>query len=497
MDFYPAHFFWHITTASLFLMVLFTLIIAIRTKLSAFYWYFIYSFFLLVYVQFSSSYESSFNLNSIIPNSIYPVLHWFIQVIYNCAYFYFFIHLLKTDKHLPQFSRWLRILIKSVFVTSIFMALLSLSIKNESIYVNYFSLGFTPFTSVLGLVCLYKLWKIPGHLKIIFFIGGLAYLVFALTALLLSKLEANALYNEKNLAPIVYFYIGIIIEQIAFGFALAYFIEQVNKKYHKTISQNLNLKSKHNKELEDKLRQQSEVLKSMALEAKEKEVALLKSKYESKLHESQLSSLQSKMNPHFIFNALNSIKAYLIENDKRKAINYMNHFSKLVRKILESSRIEIISLEEELEIIELYIQIENTRFNNSIQFILEKKTDKMNDIFLPPLILQPFVENALWHGLAPSKNPKQLSLTVSNSNDFIQIQLEDNGVGRDFNLRKNKNTNFKKKSMGICMTQERLDVFNEKFNTAYQFKITDKTHSETGTTVYIDLKKFKNCTAIN
>lgn len=488
MDFYPAHFFWHITVATVFLIGLYTLIIAVRTRLDVFYWYFIYSFFLFIYIQFTSSYQSLIDLNSEFSIRLHHIMRWFIQVVYNCAYFFFFIHLLKTKTYLPLFSKWLKIIVKSVFGISVFMALLSLIMQNENIYVNYFSLGFTPFTSVLGLVCLYKLWEIPGRLKILFFIGGLAYMVFAVIALVLSKLEANTFHDEQNLAPIVYFYIGIIIEQIAFGFALAYFIEQVNKKYQKTISQNLSLKSKHNEELSNKLKLQSQVLKRMNSEAKEKEVALIKSKYESKLHESQLSSLQSKMNPHFIFNALNSIKAYLIENDKRKAINYLNHFSKLVRKILESSRIETITLKEELAMIELYVQIENTRFNKSIEFILEQDSDKINDIYLPPLILQPFVENALWHGLAPCKNSKKLSLKVTGSKGFTRIQIEDNGVGRQFNLRKSKKTTIKKKSMGIHMTQERLDVFNEKFNTAYQFEIKDKTGNQTGTIVNIDLK---------
>ena len=221
----------------------------------------------------------------------------------------------------------------------------------------------------------------------------------------------------------------------------------------------------------------------MAEEAKEKKVTLVKSEYESKLNESRLSSLQSKMNPHFIFNALNSIKAYLIENDKRKAINYMNRFSKLVRKILESSRIEKVSLEEELEIIKLYVEIENTRFNNTIQFNIENSSNEKKNVFLPPLILQPFIENALWHGLAPSGKEKKLSLKVLHNNGHTKVEIEDNGIGRSKSLSDHQQNKLKRKSMGMKMTQERLSVFNQKFNTNYYFEIIDKCEKERGTLV--------------
>ena len=191
------------------------------------------------------------------------------------------------------------------------------------------------------------------------------------------------------------------------------------------------------------------------------------------------------MNPHFIFNALNSIKAYLIDNDKRKAINYMNRFSKLVRKILESSRIEKISLEEELDIIKLYVEIENTRFNNSIQFNIEDSSNEKKNIFLPPLILQPFIENALWHGLAPSEKEKKLSLKVLHNNEHTKVEIEDNGIGRRKSLSDLRESKLKRKSMGMKMTQERLAVFNQKFNMEYYFEIIDKSEDETGTQVIL------------
>ncbi|NBC56721.1 MAG: hypothetical protein GVY05_00315 [Bacteroidetes bacterium] len=494
MEFYPVHFLWHIATATLFLMSLYTIIIGIRTKLKTFYWYFIYSFFLLIYIQLQSFY---FEISSEVQVSktLYVVFHWFVQVIYNCAYSFFFIYLLDVKTHLPKFARFLKNSIIGLFSFSVLMAIISIFLNDDQLFVQFFHYGFTPIISILGVAVLIKLWQIPGSLKVFFFIGGLSYMSFALVALILSKINTYNADDLNTFVPMVFFYIGVIIEQICFGFALGYFTDQINQKYRKTITQNLNLKSKHNKELKEKLNKQSNRLKQLSLEAEEKKVALVKSEYESKLNESRLSSLQSKMNPHFIFNALNSIKAFLIENDKRKAVNYMNRFSKLVRKILESSRVDHTTLEEELEILKLYVDIENTRFNNEIDFAIQNSaSQKALKIDLPPLILQPFIENAIWHGLATSEKSKKLCVKISETQNYVKVEIDDNGIGRQQSFASKKENRLKKKSMGMRMTQERLNVYNDRFDKNYSFEITDKIHPETGTlvSVYFTLDKLNS-----
>lgn len=493
MEFYPVHFFWHITTATLFLTALFSFIIGVRTRLKTFYWYFIFSFFLLVYIQFQSFYFDLLASDTQSGQVASTILHWFVQVIYNSAYCFFFLHLLDVKTYLPRFACLLKINVISLFLLSALIGISSFLLKDESIFVHYFHFGFTPVISFIGLLVLIKIWRIPGKLKIFFFIGGLSYMTFSLIALILSKLFDYQVDDLSGFVPMVYFYTGVIIEQICFGFALAYFIEQINKEYQHSLNRNLDLKIEHNQELSKKLSDQSKRLKKMAKDAKEKQLALVKSEYEAKLNESRLSSLQSKMNPHFIFNALNSIKAYLIDNDKRKAVDYMNRFSRLVRKILESSRIDKISLEEELEIIKLYVEIENTRFKDSIDFCLEKSLNHKKAIYVPPLILQPFIENALWHGLAPSKTRKQLMVKVTEEAGIVMVEIIDNGVGRQYSEKAKANNKIKKKSMGLQMTRERLKVFNERFNTDYHFEFSDL--NENGTKVSIYLKTSKETLA--
>ena len=251
----------------------------------------------------------------------------------------------------------------------------------------------------------------------------------------------------------------------------------------------MKLKESHNVELSRKLEQQSAQLQKMAEEAKAKKIAYIKSQYDAKLNESKLSSLQSKMNPHFIFNALNSIKAYLIENDKRKAINYMNRFSKLVRKILKASRIETTSLQEELDMIQLYVDVENTRFNNEIDFTICNYTQKeVLSLGLPPLILQPFVENALWHGLSAKDGEKRLRIRILKKNNIPYIEIDDNGIGLESSRVRHKKDKIKDKSIGLKLNQERLWVYNQRFNTAYEFEIKEKKGKASGTFVRMYLK---------
>ncbi|WP_084148738.1 tetratricopeptide repeat-containing sensor histidine kinase [Arenibacter latericius] len=198
-------------------------------------------------------------------------------------------------------------------------------------------------------------------------------------------------------------------------------------------------------------------------------------KNEKKILTLEQSMLRSQMNPHFLFNSLNSIKLYIINNDKKNAVHYLNKFSKLVRKILEASSVKEISLFDELETIELYMNIENIRFSNEINFtiIIDDPIDPHN-VKIPSLILQPFLENALWHGLSTKEGEKNIELRVSRENgNYIQIAITDNGVGRTASERIKKNKVLKRKSVGIDITKERLANFSKDFEHSFQVEIKD------------------------
>ena len=185
--------------------------------------------------------------------------------------------------------------------------------------------------------------------------------------------------------------------------------------------------------------------------------------------------LRTQMNPHFIFNALNSIKHYIINNEQKNAVHYLNKFSKLVRKILESSTLKEVSLQEELETMDLYMNIENIRFSNEINYAINvDESLKLSEIKVPPLVLQPFLENALWHGLSSKKGDKKIVLSVFKpSKDFIQIEIEDNGIGRTASAKIKSNKTINRKSIGIKLTKERLNNFIKDFKHPFTLIFND------------------------
>ncbi|WP_256259896.1 tetratricopeptide repeat-containing sensor histidine kinase [Winogradskyella luteola] len=201
--------------------------------------------------------------------------------------------------------------------------------------------------------------------------------------------------------------------------------------------------------------------------------------------------LRSQMNPHFIFNSLNSIKLYIINNEKENAVYYLNKFSKLIRKILIASKEKETTLQDELDTMKLYMNIENIRFDNEIDFKINVDESLNTEITkVPSLILQPFLENALWHGLSSKPNDKKIILNVfKNSSDYITVEIIDNGIGRIASKKIKDNKKLKRKSVGIDITKARLANFSKAFEHSYTLDIDDLYESDTpsGTRVTLNI----------
>ncbi|WP_420603314.1 tetratricopeptide repeat-containing sensor histidine kinase [Flagellimonas sp.] len=215
-------------------------------------------------------------------------------------------------------------------------------------------------------------------------------------------------------------------------------------------------------------------------------------KNEKRVLSLEQNMLRSQMNPHFLFNSLNSIKLYIINNEQKNAVHYLNKFSKLVRKILEASSLKEISLAEELETVELYMNIENIRFSNEIDFKISVADDVSPDsIKVPSLALQPFLENSLWHGLSPKEGEKMIHLNVKRKNrNHISIEIEDNGVGRGAAQANKENRVLKRKSVGIRITKERLANFSKDYQYNFDVDIVDlfdENGEPKGTKVILDI----------
>ena len=218
-------------------------------------------------------------------------------------------------------------------------------------------------------------------------------------------------------------------------------------------------------------------------------------KREKKILSLKQDALRSQMNPHFIFNALNSIKLYIIENDKKKATSYLNKFSKLMRKILEGSTVQVTTLAEEIETMKLYMSIENIRFSNEIDFKVDIDSSlSLETIKIPPLVLQPFLENSLWHGLSSKKEDKQITIHIyKKHSEYIQIEISDNGIGRAASAKIKAKKSINRKSIGINLTKDRLTNFSNNLINNYSINykdLKDKNNNTLGTKVIIKFPLF-------
>lgn len=197
---------------------------------------------------------------------------------------------------------------------------------------------------------------------------------------------------------------------------------------------------------------------------KENIVLLEKTKLEKDLRQSLLSSIKSQMNPHFLFNALNTIQSYIITEDKENASNYLSKFSKLTRKILEMSDKETITLQEEIDALILYVELEKMRFDD-LNFTIEFEKDiNANQLLIPSMIIQPYVENAIKHGLLHKFGDKQLFIKIKKAADYLIIQIEDNGIGRAQSEIINKNKSGNHRSFASNANLKRIELLNAEKN---------------------------------
>lgn len=215
-----------------------------------------------------------------------------------------------------------------------------------------------------------------------------------------------------------------------------------------------------------------------------------KEKYllQNQLSEMRLEALRSQMNPHFIFNALNSINRYIIRNSKETASEYLIKFSKLMRMILENSKSTSVTLENELQALQLYVELEALRFDNKFDFNISiDPAINKSSVVIPPLIFQPFVENAIWHGLMNKQERGSISIKVNQKqNNKLLVVIEDNGVGRQKATEFNSRTHDGK-SFGMQITKDRLNAFNKSENNLKIIDLFDSQNNSAGTRVEIEL----------
>ncbi|MES2593071.1 MAG: tetratricopeptide repeat protein [Bacteroidota bacterium] len=266
--------------------------------------------------------------------------------------------------------------------------------------------------------------------------------------------------------------------------------EEIRKQKHLVEEKNKIIERKNNlvEEKNEELNQQN---KEITVQ-RDKLVENLK--YTEKLQETlkndlshfMLISLRKLMNPHFIFNSLNSIQSFILQNDKLKASLYLSKFSDLIRRVLEQSQMEYISLNDEINTLSIYIELEEQRFVGRFKSSINIEQGIVpNDYLVPPLIFQPFVENAIWHGLMQKESEGKLSIDIKLTHNSLLCSVEDNGIGREESMKKNKERKTRE-SFGIKATDQRLKILNSLNNTdmvVKYFDLKDDTGKACGTRV--------------
>ena len=418
-----------------------------------------------------------FMFSPLLHDIIFSIFLYLIPVLYS-----FFIGcMLQLNVHFKKGWMFVKLL---AFISSIQMILEFIEVRfdwfpfNKNYYGTF--LNITPLI-LLNITLLILTAKSRNPVKWFLFTG-----IFSLMILWCLPVMNLYSFSIKNMDselfqvlnfPVVFLLLGLMIEAICFSFALTYQSKLV-------LVEKNNLQKNYAKDLEEKLEQRSnqlEIQRSLREEQKLKQIAAA---FEQKIAETEMTALRAQMNPHFIFNCLNSIKLYTLENDSQTASEYLTIFSQLIRLVLENSRSQKVTLQAELETLRLYIELEAMRFKNKVKYHINISPEiDQQYIDIPPLLIQPYVENAIWHGLMHKKEGGNICINVSLPQEHcLQIEITDDGIGRELAAELKSKSATKQKSFGLKMTSERIDIIHQVHNINADVQILDLKDYITNTT---------------
>ena len=354
---------------------------------------------------------------------------------------------------------------------------------------NYYSIfiNITPVV-LLNIVLLILTAKSKDPVKWFLFTGIFSLMVLWCLPIMNLYAPSEDMNQELFLVinfPVVFLLLGLMIEAICFSFALTYRSKLVLIEKNK-------LQENYNQQLQAALHQRSTELEAQNKVVEAQKIKQIETTFEHKIAETEMIALRAQMNPHFIFNCLNSIKLYTLENDSQTASEYLTKFSQLIRLVLENSRSEKVTLQKELETLKLYIELEAMRFKDKVQYKINVVPHiDQQYIEIPPLLLQPYVENAIWHGLMHKPEGGNITIDIAQPDEYLlHIEISDDGIGREMAGQHKSKSATRQKSFGLKMTSERLDAINHIYKTKTEVKIVDLVDADgnaAGTKVIIEI----------
>lgn len=380
---------------------------------------------------------------------IYDYINYSLLFFGLAAYVAFSRDALETKKKIPEWDQLLVWAMRFIFVFA--FVFIAIQILFGYSYQEKLFIFLMPIIGVFTILTYIVLTKIEGKHVTFFIIGSLSYLLLAITSYLLKQvLEENYLEN-LGIQPKFLMYVGAMVEIIMTAFLLG------NKL---------------------RLFERNRIKAESELALKTKEMADLK-----------MTVLQTQMDPHFLYNSLNSINNFVLQHDKEKASDYITKFSRLIREVLKNSANLTISLEDDLGILGLYIKLEQMRMSDGFDYIVTiDESINLREIQVPPLFMQPYIENAIWHGFNNKNDYKKINLSIYDEDDNIRCEIIDNGVGIKESEAKAGKYKSNRKPFGLKASEDRIKLLHENQNVYVIIEdISDLKH--TGTKVTIKFPK--------
>ena len=408
-----------------------------------------------------------FMFSSLLHDVIFSVFIYLIPVLYS----FFIGRMLQLHIHFKKGWLLVKILI-AICILQMTLELLEVRFAWFPFNPNYYGIILTPFAIILlNIILLILAVKSKDPVKWFLFTGIVSLLVLWCMPLLNLYTPPTDMNYELFLVinfAVVFLMLGLVIEAICFSFALTYRSKLVLIEKNK-------LQENYNQQLQTALQQRTTELETQNKVVEAQKIKQIETAFEQKIAETEMTALRAQMNPHFIFNCLNSIKLYTLENDSQTASEYLTIFSQLIRLVLENSRSEKVSLQKELETLRLYIELEAMRFKDKVKYQINISPEiDQQYIDIPPLLLQPYVENAIWHGLMHKKEGGNICINVSlPSEQCLQIEITDDGVGRKLAAEYKSKSATRQKSFGLKMTSERIDIINQVYHIKADVMIVD------------------------
>lgn len=400
-------------------------------------------------------------------------------------YILFVKDLLEIKKQNSLLAKSLNILCWWIFAYSIIFMVLNISgIYDELVILiyNWFRILVMP---VYVFLLIYIILTIKSPVKKFFNLAASVLLFGSLASVLIAMFFGSSITLGKTIindGDILV--ISIFIEIILTAMILAFYNAVAKKEsiqnqqlYIQQLEENKRLVLEESKKLASLVEEAKSVFLKEQEEKEAEKLARLQVEYENRIQSLKLQTLEAQMNPHFIFNAISAFRDLVLKRDEKNAVKYINAFATLLRKSLTYNKLAAIDLSEELTITSLYLEIEKLRFNHDFIFQVQIDSEIQTKLIqVPPRILQPIVENAIKHGLLPSVNEsKNLKIEVKVTADHsIEIIIQDNGIGYFESKKLKENYQGNRRSFGLDLVKERIEIFNQQFESKIHFSISQR-----------------------